>query len=101
MHKPMYLKVHRAPGMSDVVAVCDRELINTTISHDKLSVKITEAFYGTSTASESEVREALKRACNANLMGERAITTAIDMGLVTREGCIMIGKVPHVQIYEL
>ena len=97
----MYLMVHRAPGMSDVVAVCDRELINTTISHDKLSVKISDVFYGTSLATEFEVREALKRACNANLIGERAITIAIDMGLVTREGCIMIGKIPHVQVYEL
>ncbi len=97
----MYLKVHRAPGMGDVVAVCDRELMNTTLSHDKLLVTITEAFYGTGVASESEVRDALKNAGNANLMGERAITIAIDMGLVTREGCIMIGNVPHAQIYEL
>jgi hypothetical protein len=41
------------------------------------------------------------RAANANLLGERTIGIAIDMGLVTRAGCIMIGSVPHAQIYQL
>ena len=43
-------------------------------------------------ATEDEVRAALKRAGNINLMGERAVAIAIEMGLVTGPGCIMIGK---------
>jgi uncharacterized protein len=97
----MFLKVHRSPGTGDVVAVCDRELINTTVSHDKITVTITESFYGSSPATEAEVREALKNAGNINLMGERSVSLAIEMGFVTRSGCIMIGKIPHAQIYQL
>lgn len=97
----MFLKIHRSPEMGDVVAVCDRELINTTISHDTMTAIISEAFYGKTTATEAEVREALKHAGNANLMGERSVRLAIDMGLLTRGDCIMIGKVPHAQIYQL
>ena len=97
----MFLKIHRSPDMGDVVAVCDRELINTTISHDTVTVTISEVFYGSTPATESEVREALKNAGNANLMGERAISLAIEMGLCTRTSCIMIGKIPHVQIYQI
>ncbi len=97
----MFLKVHRYPGTGDVVAVCDRELINTTVRHDRITVTITEAFYGSSPATETEVREALKNAGNINLMGERCVSLAIEMGLVTRSGCIMIGTIPHAQIYQL
>jgi hypothetical protein len=97
----MFLKIHRSPGMGDVVAVCDRELINTTISHDMMTVTVTDAFYGNRLATESEVRDALTRAGNINLMGERAVALAIEMGLIDRSGCIMIGKVPHAQIYQL
>jgi hypothetical protein len=97
----MFLKIHRSPQLGDVVAVCDRELLNTTISHGKLSVTVTEAFYGCCPATESEVAEALKNADNINLMGERSVTVAERMGLVTRAGCIMIGTVPHAQIYRL
>lgn len=97
----MFLKIHSSPGTGDVVAICDRELLNTTISNNAITITPTGAFYGNKAATEEEVREALRRAANANLLGERTIRIAIDMGLVTRAGCIMIGSVPHVQIYQL
>jgi hypothetical protein len=97
----MFLKVHCSRETGDVVAVCDRELLNTTICHEKLSLTITDSFYGTTPATESEVREALKRAGNINLIGERSVNIAIEMGLIAQSGCMMIGKVPHAQIYQL
>jgi len=99
----MFLKIHHSPDMGDVVAVCDRELINKTISNDKVtvSVAVMEAFYGNVPATEEEVRAALQRAGNVNLMGERAVSIAISMGLLTRSECIMIDTVPHAQIYQL
>jgi hypothetical protein len=97
----MFLKVHCSPGAGDIVAVCDRELLNTTICHGELSVRISDAFYGNSPAGEDEVRDALKKAGNINLMGKRAVGIAIDMGLITRSGCIMIGVIPHAQVYSL
>lgn len=97
----MFLRIHHSPETGDVVAVCDRELLNTTISNDTITVTISEAFYGNKPATEADIRAALKKAGNANLMGERAVSLAIEMGLCTRAGCIMIGKVPHAQIYQL
>jgi hypothetical protein len=97
----MFLKVHCSLGAGDIVAVCDREVLNTTISHGELSVKISEWFYGNCPASEDMVRAALKKAGNINLMGKRSVGIAIDMGLVTQSGCIMIGDIPHAQVYSL
>jgi len=97
----MFLKIHRSPGAGDVVAVCDCELLNTTLSNGEIEVHITESFYGNYRASEKEVRDALARAANANLVGERTVALAIDMGLVTRSGCIMINNVPHTLIFRM
>ena len=97
----MFLKVHRSRETGDVVAVCDRELLNTTICHEKLSLTISETFYGNTPATEEEIREALKNAGNINIIGERSVNLAIQMGLLTKSGCIMIGDVPHAQIYRL
>lgn len=97
----MFLKVHRSRDIGDVIAVCDRELLNTTICQGKLSITIAEAFYGNTPATEDEVREALNHAGNINLIGERSVTLAIGMGLITKSGCMMIGTVPHAQIYQL
>ena len=97
----MFLKIHRSRDTADVVAVCDRELLNTTISHEKLTITIRDSFYGNTPATEDEVRDALKNAGNINIIGERSVTIAIGMGLLTKSGCIMIGNVPHAQIYRL
>jgi hypothetical protein len=95
----MYLKVHRNAAGDQVVAVCDRELLNTTISHGDLEVRISGDFYGTSLATPDEVRAALVSAENANLIGERTIALAESLGLINRSGCIMIGDVPHAQVF--
>jgi hypothetical protein len=64
-------------------------------------VRITESFYGTTQAGIDEVKAALIKADNINLMGERAVSVAIDMGIITKAGCIMIGNVPHAQIFRI
>lgn len=97
----MFLKIHRSPDGGDVVAVCDRELINTTLRTETMKIMITESFYGSCPATEAEVKEALKRAGSINLIGERAVSIAIELGLLCRTSCIMVGTVPHAQVYML
>jgi len=97
----MFLKVHRAPDGAEVVAVCDRELLNTTIIHGDITIPILDSFYGSRPASEEEVRKILQGASNANLVGERCVALAMEMGIVERSGCVMLGKVPHAQVFRI
>ncbi|MDD1653919.1 MAG: DUF424 domain-containing protein [Methanomicrobiales archaeon] len=97
----MFLKVHRAPDGSEVVAVCDRELLNTTIVHGDMTIRVSESFYGNRPAGEEEVRKSLAAASNANLIGERCVALAMEMGVVERSGCVMLGKVPHAQVFRI
>ncbi len=97
----MYLKIHDIPGQGDVVAVCDRELLNTTLSCPACDIIVDPGFYGTCRATEEEVLAALTAATNANLIGKRVCDLAIAAGIITRESCIMIGEIPHAQIYGI
>lgn len=97
----MYLKIHRTPAGDEVVAVCDRELMNTTITGDEFEITIRESFYGTSLATPDEVRTILSKAGNANLIGERTICLAVEMGLISRSSCLMLGNVPHAQLFRI
>jgi hypothetical protein len=97
----MFLKIHRATDGSEVVAVCDRELIDTVLIHGELSIAITRAFYGATQASEGEVETALRTADNVNLMGERAVGVAKRLGLIDPSHCVLIGHVPHAQIIRI
>ncbi|KQC04935.1 MAG: hypothetical protein APR53_08975 [Methanoculleus sp. SDB] len=97
----MFLKVHHAPGAGDVVAVCDAGLLNRTLKHGEIEVCVSEKFYGSAAADEEEVRRALTGASNINLMGERCVAIAVDLGLIEAGSGIMIGNVPHVQIVRI
>ncbi len=112
----MFLKVHHitsgdsvtarrpvthTPGTGDVVAVCDRNLINTTLRDGDIEVHISDGFYGTVEADEGAVREALKYAANINLMGKNAVSIAVDMRLIDAACCTMIRDVPHATIYRV
>jgi hypothetical protein len=97
----MYLKIHRTADGNEIVAVCDRELLNTTLTEGEVEIHISSGFYGDHTAGPDEVRTALKHADNANIMGERSVNLAIEIGIVDRSGCIWIGGVPHAQIFRI
>jgi hypothetical protein len=97
----MYMKIHRNPAGDEVVAVCDRELLNTSVSSGDLEVRISEPFYGGSLSTSEEVSRVLMKAENVNIMGERSVALAVGLGLVDKDGCIRIGPVPHAQIVRL
>ena len=95
----MFLKVHRTPD-GDVLAVCDRELLNTTLVHREVEIRITESFYGNTPATDEEVRAALASATNANLFGHRAVEVAVACGAVDRGCVVLVGGVPHAQVFR-
>jgi hypothetical protein len=97
----MYMKIHRNPAGDEVVAVCDRELLNTTIQAGDLEISISGAFYGEKLSTAEEVSQVLLSADNVNIMGERSVGLAIGLGLVRKDGYIRIGSVPHAQIIRL
>jgi len=97
----MYLKVHRIPGAGEVVAACDTDLMEVTLMHGEVEVRISGGFYGTQTATEDEVRVALADADNANIIGKEVVALAVSMGLIAEKDCIMIDGVPHAQIFRI
>jgi hypothetical protein len=97
----MYLKVHRIPGAGEVVAACDSELMDVTLMHGDVEVCITGGFYGNERTNEEDVQGALACAENVNIIGKRVVALAVAMGLIAENDCIMIGDVPHAQIFRI
>jgi uncharacterized protein len=91
----MLLRIHRNANTQDVVGICDRELIDTTLSEGELSILISRSFFGDQVATEEEILNTLKTYGNINMFGERCISLAIKHGYLDRESCRMIAGVPH------
>ena len=94
----MYLRIHKVPGKGEIVAACDRELLNRTLTSGEIELFVDERFYGNTPATEEELIKALKEAENANLIGKKVVSVAIRCGAAEQESCLMIGDIPHIQI---
>ncbi len=97
----MFMKVHRVAGAGDIVAVCDSELMNRTLVEGELRIEITHRFFGDSDVGEEEVKEAMMTAATINLFGEKAMALARSLDLVDEGSFILIGGIPHAQVFRL
>lgn len=84
-----------------LVTVCDEDLLGKTFEDGKVSLAVTEEFYGGDQADESAVVASLGRASVANLVGKRAVGLAIDQGFVDEANVLDVDGTPHAQVLRL
>lgn len=96
----MYMKIHKS-GDSTIVALCDRELIGKTLKEGNITVTVTEEFYKGKLVSREEAFEILSKAANINIFGERAVSCAIECGVVDKNNVKIINEVAHAQVFRI
>ena len=96
----MYVKIHKYEH-TEITAVCEKDLLGKRIQQGDAELAITESFYKGELKSKQEVIEILKKASNANLVGEEAVACGIAAKIITEDAAIMIGGIPHAQFYAL
>lgn len=84
-----------------IVAVCDEATLGESYENGRVSLTVTEEFYGGEVADAEEVVAALARAETANLVGEEAVETAIDGGFVDPENVLDLNGTVHAQYVRL
>ena len=96
----MYIKIHQFQD-SQVVAICDEELIGKKVTEGELEINISERYYKGDKKSIEETKEIMKTAKNLNLVGEDTIKLAIELDLIEEKDILHIGGVEHAQIFSL
>lgn len=96
----MYVKIHRSKH-SEVIAVCDKNLIGKKISQGAVELIITESFYKGDLMAKEKVIELLTSATNANLVGEESVSCGVAAKIITEDSIITIGGIKHAQFYSL
>ncbi len=91
-----WVKLHSG-GRDIILAVCDEELIGRTFSEGKLQITLYESFYRGVLVDEKGLEEHMKSATILNLVGERCIEKAVEMGWVDKDNILKIEGVPHAQ----
>jgi len=91
----------RQTGEGVLVSVCDAGCLGETYTEGEVSLDVTEAFYGGADAEAADadrVVESLTRASVANIVGERAVSVAVDAGIVEEANVLSVDGTLHAQL---
>jgi hypothetical protein len=88
-------------GEEFLVAVCDKELLGKTLKEGEFSFYVSPEFYGGEEITEEELKNLLTDATIANLIGEKCVSLAIDMGIIDEDMVLFIQGVPHAQMVRM
>ncbi|UPM42233.1 DUF424 domain-containing protein [Halocatena salina] len=86
-----------------LVAVCDTDVVGDTFENEQATLTVDAEFYADDarTADEDAVIEALSRATIANIVGTRAVTIAIEHGIIDEASVLDFDGTRHAQLLRL
>lgn len=94
------IKVYKQ-GDDTLVGACDKELVGKTLKEGKFHLAVKKEFYEERKINIKSLQNHLKNATIANLIGEKTVNCAIEMGLVHPDNVIHIQGVPHAQFVRM
>ena len=92
----MYIRVSETHDHY-VVAVCDKPLLGKTLKEGQIKFNVSEEFYGGELVDSKTCLNHLEKATIANMVGKKAVQTAINAGIVHEQAVIYIEGHPHAQ----
>jgi len=84
-----------------MLAACDKELLGKTFSEGELHLHVDESFYGGTIVTLEEFEEKLNECHVANLVGEKVVGKAVELGIVLDKAVVKIQGTPHAQYFSL
>ena len=92
----MQIKIHE--GYRTTIALCDSNLIGKTFEQDIRRIEIKEGFFKGEEKNKQEVIQILKdmqkEDATFNIIGKESIKTALEAGIIDKQGIIEIQDVP-------
>lgn len=84
-----------------LVGACDKELIGKIFREGKLQLAVKKEFYDGIKMDVETLQAHLNNATIANLVGEKTVNCAIEMGLVNPDCVMHIKGIPHAQFVKM
>jgi uncharacterized protein len=85
---------------STMINICDIELIGAKLEKDELLIEITKEYFQQDIIEDSQARKLLRSCSIANLVGERIVKQALDLGLAKETSIKRISDVPFLMIFK-
>ena len=86
---------------SNVLNICDKELLGKTLNRDNFRLKISEEYYAEKIVEKEEARDLLQKSDNINMVGKEIIDLSVNMGIGSQEGVKVIDGVPFLIVFKM
>ena len=86
---------------SNMLNICDKELVGKTLNRDNFRLKISEEYYAEKIVEKEEARDLLLKSDNINMVGKEIIDLSINMGIGSQKGVKVIDGVPFLIVFKM
>ena len=86
---------------TQLLNICDADLLGKTIDSDNFTLKISEKYYAEKVVKKEEAKEMLKRSDNINMVGKEIISLSVDLGIGSQDGVKEIDGVPFLIVFKM
>jgi hypothetical protein len=81
--------------------ICDAELLGKSISENKLTMKISESYYGNEIIEIDEAKKLLESSNIINMVGKDTISLSLELGIGSENGVKKISGVPFLIVFKM
>jgi hypothetical protein len=86
---------------SNMLNMCDEDLLGKTIKNGKLQINITQSYYGQRLVEQAEAETLLQRCSILNLVGKNTIHLSVDLKVGSQQGVKTIDDVPFLIVFKM
>ena len=86
---------------SNMLNICDKELLGKTLNRDNFRLKISEKYYAEKIVEKEEARDLLKKSDNINMVGKDIIDLSVNLGIGSEEGVKVIDGIPFLIVFKM
>ena len=86
---------------TNMLNICDADLLGRTINRGNLTLKISEKYYGEKVVEKEEAESLLKESSSINMVGKEIISLSTDIGVGSQEGVKEIDGIPFLIVFKM
>ena len=86
---------------TNMLNICDSDLLGKTLNRDNFSLKIREEYYAEKTIEKEEAKDLLKQSDNINMVGKDIIDLSVNMGIGSENGVKVIDGIPFLIVFKM
>ena len=86
---------------TNMLNICDKDLLGKTLNRDNFSLKISEKYYAEKIVEKEEAKDLLKQSNNINMAGKNIVDLSVSMGIGSANGVKVIDGIPFLIVFKM